>query len=100
MSPKKTSAPQLAAPTEPPRETFPIACGPMEDHADAMILNSHVDAEGRPMRFEVQDGALVRTDIADRRSPDQDVAVENAFVEGALPEDDRRRSAPPTDPEE
>jgi hypothetical protein len=65
-----------------------------------MILNSHVDAEGRPMRFEVEDGALVRTDIADRRAADQDAAIEEAFIEGALPEDERRRSAPPSNPEE
>lgn len=31
---------------------------------------------------------------ADRRSPDQDAAIEQAFVEGKLPEEDRRAPEP------
>lgn len=107
MSPKKTATRESAAPAEavvatgePPRETHPIARGPMDDLGDAMIANSHVDTEGRPMRFEAIDGALVRTDIPDRRAEDQEDATVDAFIEGTLPEDDRRRSAPPSDPEE
>lgn len=91
-------SPAKKAPATAPRESFPIAEGPVE--GDAMILNSHVDEEGRPMRFEAVDGTLVRTDIDDRRAEDQDRATEHAFVDGTLPEDDRRRTAPPSNPEE
>ena len=40
----------------------------------------------------VVDGAVVEVDpiAEERRAPDQDAAIETAFVEGALPEEDRR----------